>query len=122
MLRMVHVGQRQKTIHHAIRDITLRPLVASAVACLVRHPAPNLMVVRPVSAVVIYRPGQPGPMGPGRTRIPAIVITDVYVGTALKNYISQYGILKVQNTPRKNLRGIFYRLGVCVFVRIYISN
>ena len=122
MLRTVHVRQRQKTIHHAIRDITLRPLVASAVACLVRHPAPNLMVVRPVSAVVIYRPGQPGLMGPGRTRIPAIVITDVYVGTALKKlYFTIRDFESPKHTPQK-LRGIFYRLGVCVFVRIYISN
>ena len=50
--------------------------VASAVAGLVHRPAPNLMVVRPVSVVAIYHLGQPGPMGPGRTRILAIVITD----------------------------------------------
>ena len=58
------------------------------------------MVVRPVSVVVIYRPGQPGPMGPDRTRIPAIVIIDVYVGTALKNYISaSFARNIVQKTP-----------------------
>ena len=72
MLRMVHVRQQQKRIHHVIRDITWQV----AIARRVHRPAPNLMVVRPVSVVVIYHLGQPGPMGPGRTRIPAIVITD----------------------------------------------
>ena len=79
------------------------------------------MVVRPVSVVVISRPVQPGPMDLGRTRIPAIVITDVYVGTALKNYISQYGILKVQNTPRKNCGVYFIVLCMCVRQNIYFK-
>ena len=46
------------------------------IAQRVRRPAVSPMVVRPVSVVVIYRPVQPGPMGPGRTRILAIAITD----------------------------------------------
>ena len=50
--------------------------MAPAVAGLVRHPAVRPMVVRPVSVVAIYHPGQPGLMGPDRTRILAIVITD----------------------------------------------
>ena len=91
MLRTVRVRQQQKTIHHAIRDITLRHWVTPAVAGLVHHPAVNPMVVRPVSVVVIYRPGHLGPMEPGRTRIPAIVITDVYVGTALKTIFHNTG-------------------------------
>ena len=69
---MARARQQQKNIHRVIRDITWQLGIAQRV----HRPAPNLMVVRPVSVVAIYRPGQPGLMGPDRTRIPAIVITD----------------------------------------------
>ena len=72
MLRMARARQQRKCIHRVIRDITWQVVIARRV----RRPAVRPMVVRPVSVVVIYRPGQPGPMGPGRTRIRAIVITD----------------------------------------------
>ena len=69
---MARARQQQKNIHRVIRDITWQLGIAQRV----RRPAVRPMVARPVSVVVIYRPGQPGLMGPGRTRIPAIVITD----------------------------------------------
>ena len=69
---MARARQQQKNIHRVIRDIIWQMWIARRV----RRPAVRLMVVRPVSAVVIYHLGQPGPMGPGRTRILAIVITD----------------------------------------------
>ena len=47
------------------------------------------MVVRPASVVVIYHPGQPGPIVPGRTRILAIVITDFMADL--------YGIIRTVN-------------------------
>ena len=72
MLRMARVRQRQKCIHRVIRDIIWQVGIARRV----RRPAVRPMAVRPVSVVVIYRPGQPGPMDPGRTRILAIAITD----------------------------------------------
>ena len=72
MLRTVLVRQQRKCIHRVIRDITWQVVIARRV----RRPAVRPMVARPVSVVAIYRLGQPGPMGPGRTRIPAIVITD----------------------------------------------
>ena len=72
MLRTVHVRQQQKRIHHVIRDITWQV----AIARRVRRPAVRPMAVRPASVVAIYRPGHQGPMGPGRTRILAIAITD----------------------------------------------
>ncbi len=72
MLRMARVRQRRKCIHRVIRDITWQVGIAQRV----RRPAVSPTVARPASAVVIYRPGQPGPMGPGRTRILAIAITD----------------------------------------------
>ena len=72
MLRMARVRQQRKCIHRVIRDITWQVVIAQRV----RRPAVRPMVARPVSVVAIYRLGQPGPMGPGRTRIPVIVITD----------------------------------------------
>ena len=69
---MARVRQQQKNIHRVIRDITWQMWIARRV----RRPAVRPMVARPVSVVVIYRPGHQGPMGPDRTRIPAIVITD----------------------------------------------
>ena len=69
---MARARQQQKNIHRVIRDITWQVGIAQRV----RRPVVRPMVARPVSVVVIYRPGQPGLMGPGRTRIPAIVITD----------------------------------------------
>ena len=72
MLRMARARQQRKCIHRVIRDITWQVGIARRV----RRPAVRPMVARPVSVVVIYRPGQPGPMGPGRTRILAIAITD----------------------------------------------
>ena len=73
MLRMARARQQRKCIHRVIRDITWQVVIAQRV----RRPAVRPMVARPVSVVAIYRLGQPGPMGLGRTRIPAIVITDV---------------------------------------------
>ena len=72
MLRMVRARQQRKCIHRVIRDITWQVVIARRV----RRPAVRPMVARPVSVVVIYHLGQPGPMGPGRTRIRAIAITD----------------------------------------------
>ena len=72
MLRTVHVRQQRKCIHHVIRDITWQV----AIARRVRRPAVRPMAVRPASVVAIYRPGHQGPMGPGRTRILVIAITD----------------------------------------------
>ena len=88
---MARVRQQQKNIHHAIRDISLGPfqVATPAIAWLVRHPAPNLMVVRPVSVVVMYHLGQPGLIVPDRTRILAIVITDFMADL--------YGIIRTVN-------------------------
>ena len=72
MLRTVRVRQQRKCIHRVIRDITWQVGIAQRV----RRPAVRPMVARPVSVVVIYRPGHQGPMGPGRTHIRAIAITD----------------------------------------------
>ena len=72
MLRMVRARQQRKCIHRVIRDITWQVGIVQRVRRLAVRP----MVARPVSVVVIYRLGQPGPMGPGRTRILAIAITD----------------------------------------------
>ena len=69
---MARARQQQKNIHRVIRDIIWQ----LGIARRVRRPAVRPMVVRPVSAVVIYHPGQPGLMGPDRTRILVIVITD----------------------------------------------
>ena len=69
---MARARQQQKNIHRVIRDIIWQ----LGIARRVRRPAVRPMVVRPVSVVVIYHPGQPGLMGPDRTRILAIVITD----------------------------------------------
>ena len=69
---MARARQQQKNIHRVIRDITWQMWIAQRV----RRPAVRPMVARPVSVVVIYHLGQPGPMGPGRTRIRAIAITD----------------------------------------------
>ena len=59
------------------------------IARCVRRPAVRPMAVRPVSVVAIYRPGHLGPMGPGRTRILAIVITDFMADL--------YGIIRTVN-------------------------
>lgn len=72
MLRTVRVRQQRKCIHRVIRDITWQVGIARRV----HRPAVSPMVARPVSVVVIYRPGQPGPMGPGLISIRAIAITD----------------------------------------------
>ena len=72
MLRMARVRQQRKCIHRVIRDITWQVGIVQRV----RRPAVRPMVARPVSVVAIYHLGQPGLMGLGRTRIPAIVITD----------------------------------------------
>ena len=69
---MARARQQQKNIHRVIRDIIWQMWIAQRV----RRPAVRPMVVRPVSVVAIYHLGQPGLMGPDRTRIPAIVITD----------------------------------------------